>query len=187
MKRRDQEGGRGRTAGVRPAGRHGGASPSGRRSVGDPAAWRPACAAAAWVALLAGCAGPVVISPAMMTVAGINALQAGTAEYIRGRLESAEVAPLAAAYEACLDALKELGFTVNKSVLRENDAYIDAREVDGRVVEVRLSRRTPRLTKVKIRIGPFGDRAVSTTVLAAVQAHLRAREAAPEAATPSGR
>ncbi|MFN0134039.1 MAG: DUF3568 family protein [Phycisphaerales bacterium] len=120
---------------------------------------------------IGGCATPVIIA-----TAGMSALQAGTAAYIDGRLQAAHVVSLGDAYAAASAALVDLKFNILSSKVREGSALIAAAEDDGRGIEVSLSRRTARVTKVSIRVGLFGDQSVSRLLLAQYEGRLPAPE-----------
>ncbi|MBL9031416.1 MAG: DUF3568 family protein [Phycisphaerae bacterium] len=128
---------------------------------------RALIAPAACAAALAACATPVVVA-----TASVSALQAGTAAYIDGQLQAAHAANLDEAFAAAQAALAELRFTITSAKLRSNSALIVATESDGHSLGVTLTRRTPGVTKVAIRVGLFGDQAVSRLILSHYQMHL---------------
>jgi hypothetical protein len=120
---------------------------------------------------LGGCA-PLIVAPAMMATAGLTAVQAGTTAYVGGVLESAEKGTLAQAYLDALDAVEELRFELVRTTLDEHYALVMAREAGGRRIRIQLQRKSPIVTKVRIRVGFLGDQAMSRLVLAQIRQEL---------------
>ena len=80
---------------------------------------------------LSGCAAPVVIASA-----AVPAVQAGTEAFVRGDLESAQIATMEAIYAATEHALTDLEFRIVTKKMGKNAAYIRAKELGGRAVTV---------------------------------------------------
>lgn len=124
---------------------------------------------AAW---LGGCAPLIVAPTAVMATAGLSAVQAGTTAYVGGVLESAEKGTLAQAYLDALDAVEELRFELVRTTLDEHYALVMVREAGGRKIRIQLQRKSPIVTKVRIRVGLLGDQAMSRLVLAQIRQEL---------------
>ena len=114
---------------------------------------------------LSGCAAPVVIASA-----AVPAVQAGTEAFVRGDLESAQIATMEAIYAATEHALTDLEFRIVTRSVGKNAAYIRAKELGGRAVTVEFERRSPQVTKTTIRVGVWGDQAISRLLLGEIQA-----------------
>ena len=125
------------------------------------------CAAvvAAAVLFLGGCAAPIVIASA-----AIPAVQAGTEAFVRGDLESAQIASMERVYTASLQALTDLKFTIISKRFGKNSASITAKELGGRHIDVSFERRSSEVTKTTIRVGVWGDQAISRLILGEIQA-----------------
>lgn len=89
---------------------------------------------------------------------------AGAVAYIRGELSGDVAYGMKRTLAASNEAVQELGFA---KVSERSDALtgtIVARTADDKKVEIRLERLTDTTTKVKIRVGVFGDQAISMQV-----------------------
>src|SRR5690606_34827844 len=63
------------------------------------------------------------------------------------------------------EALAELQLPIANEQLFDDYGFIIARDLDDRAVAVRLEAATPVLTKIKIRIGTWGDQAISQLLM----------------------
>lgn len=117
-----------------------------------------------------GCA-TAVATPVLAT-AGVSVAQAGYAAFVRGELEVAMRVPLAAAFAATHAALDNLQFTVQRASLDTARGELRAREASGRRLSIVLERKTPVVTKINIRVGTFGDQAMSRLILAYIHNQL---------------
>jgi hypothetical protein len=117
-----------------------------------------------------GCFAP----PIVIASAGLSAFQTGTTAFIRGELEYADAVPLEIMYEAVGKAVDDLQFTRVSERMRPNFASIVVQETGGRAVKIVLERKTPLVTKVKIRVGVFGDQAVARLVQQAAEKQIPA-------------
>jgi hypothetical protein len=117
------------------------------------------------LAVLPGCVAPTIIASA-----GANALQAGTAAFINGELDAAQIAPLEDALAAAVGTLQDLKFGAIHTRRGEHSVTVYAQETNGREVRIILVPRSPLVTKINIRVGLMGDQAISRLLLAEVQA-----------------
>lgn len=125
------------------------------------------------------CAALLVLLPAAATlvqsgcVAVVAAGAAGTGvAWYSGKLEANLEEDMDAVYRATQKALTQLEFakiSENKSAV---DAQLVSRTALDKKVEVTLSRPTGTTTKVAIRVGVFGDEALSMTILDRIKANL---------------
>ena len=124
--------------------------------------FRIACAAAALaLASLTGC---------VAVIAG--AAGAGTVAYIRGELESTLSAGYDRSVEATNLAVQQLQFA---RVSERRDALMDTitvRTAGDRKVVIRINKVADFNSKVRIRVGVFGDEALSLTILDKIRSNL---------------
>jgi len=112
------------------------------------------------VALQSGC-----------VVAAVGA-GAGAVAYIRGDLEATLESSLNATNKAAGRAISQLEFakvSENKDALTSN---ITARTAQDKKVEIFMTKVSDSITKVRIRVGVFGDEAVSMAILDKIKAAL---------------
>ncbi len=108
---------------------------------------------------------------AVALVAGGGA-GAGTIAYLRGELKSMEDAPLEQTYQAAQKAIKDLEFIVTSEQKDAFSAKLVARSATDKRVEVNLKELSDKLTEVRIRVGTFGDEALSRLILEHLKKHL---------------
>jgi len=106
---------------------------------------------------LQGCAAVVVGGAA----AGAGA---ATVAWVRGELQSTYPASMESTWTATLKALKELGIRVYSSKKDATAGFIEASKVDTTKVKINLEPAGPGTTRVKIRVGTFGDEEASQAI-----------------------
>jgi hypothetical protein len=116
------------------------------------------------LAVLTGCAAPVFFVTPLFNVA-----QAGTSAFVSGELQAAYRVPLDQAYNVVLDALANLSYPIKQQSLDEMRAYVQTEEPDGRDVDIRLKKSSEIVTRVNIRVGIWGDQAVSRLVMEQIE------------------
>jgi hypothetical protein len=89
---------------------------------------------------------------------------AGAVAYVKGELQTTYAAPLDQTYQATLDALEDLDYRILSTEKDGTEGEIEAKRVGGDSVKVKLSVSGRGTTLVKIRVGFFGDEAVSRTI-----------------------
>jgi len=124
--------------------------------------------------LPASCTAPIVV-----VTAGTSVLQAGSSAYINGQLESAIPKPIAVVFDAADASLRQLQFTMGQQALGEFNAYLYALETQRRRISITIEKKSPAVCKVNIRVGVFGDQAISRLILATLQSKLNAPGAPP--------
>jgi hypothetical protein len=114
---------------------------------------------------------PVAWTAGCIAVAAAGA-GAGTVAYIRGELEGSVNAPLDAADRATNRAAEQLRFA---KINEGSDALariIILRTAEDKKIEVRLTHTSDPITRVRIRVGLFGDEPLSRLLLEKIQANL---------------
>lgn len=97
---------------------------------------------------------------------------AGTVAYLQGELKTNLDAPLANALKASEDALKETGHSIIERTEGTGKGKLVARGAGDKRVEVNLRVLTPKATEIGIRVGTFGDEALSRQLLEKIQKRL---------------
>lgn len=121
----------------------------------------------------------VVAAAAAALLAPLSACQTSrpaqpSANYsqVVGELEAIEQATLDQAWDASLTAMERLGFVVSQRDRNDVEARILAHTQGGREVRLRLSKDTTILSRIRIRVGTFGDEALSRLILERIETHL---------------
>jgi hypothetical protein len=128
--------------------------------------WIAAMCAGGLLCLHAGCA-------VLLVGAGVAA-GAGAAAYVGGELKSTEAVAFDKAWDASLRGIADMDFTVTRKSRDAAGGSIVARGAGDRRAEVRTRRVAEAVTELRIRIGTFGDEAVSRQLLDAIRGHLHA-------------
>lgn len=127
------------------------------------------CAAALLCAVGAfSCAAP----PIIVATAGLTAAQTGTGAYVRGVLQGARLVDLERAIKATDAAIENMGYEVLGRRIDDDDARYDLRQEQGSRIRIRLERRAENVVKFHVRVGVFGDQAISRLVQSRIDAHL---------------
>ena len=121
---------------------------------------------------LAGLASVTVLQSGCLLVAAGAVAGAGAVVYVRGELQASLDNGYESVKKAANHAVDQLQF---KKISESNDALKDvlvARTADNTKVEITIIKVSDVLTKVNIRVGVFGDQALSMTVLEKIRAGL---------------
>ncbi len=102
-------------------------------------------------------------------VGGAAAGGVGVAAYVMGDLEAVEEVPLDKAWGASKAAIDELAFTPVSDTKDEVSAKLVTRTASDRKVTIALKRQTDELTKISIRVGVWGDEALSLKILESIR------------------
>ncbi len=113
-------------------------------------------------------AGAAVSQGCMMVVAGAGAAVA----YVRGDLDANLSANLDRSSTAVNRAVETLQFAKVSESKDALQAIFVARNAADKKIEIRLETGGDSLTKIKIRVGVFGDEALSVTILEKIKAAL---------------
>jgi len=98
-----------------------------------------------------------------------GAAGAGAVAYIRGELKSIEDVSLDQAFSAARQAMSDLELAVTSS---EKDAFngeLIARGAGDKKIVVKLKKQSDAVTEIKIRVGTFGDEAMSRKILESIK------------------
>ncbi|HSB68664.1 MAG TPA: DUF3568 family protein [Candidatus Methylomirabilis sp.] len=117
--------------------------------------------------VLSGCAAAVLAGAA--GGAGV-----GTAAYIEGEDSRVHSASLDQTWTATLDALKQMNIRVDKSDKDALGGIVEAKRADGTDVKIKEEPADGNTTRVKIRIGVFGDQNASEAIQDTIARILRA-------------
>lgn len=109
---------------------------------------------------LAGCAAPITI-----VSAGLGVAQAGTAAFTEGKLSTAWEATLCETHDAARAALQSLEYGNIQGELHERNAWVNGREMEGRLIEITLVSSSANVTSIRIRVGFWGDQPISRIIL----------------------
>lgn len=90
---------------------------------------------------------------------------AGTVAYVRGELRTTQEVALEQARAAAHQALADLKLAVTHESADALSAAITARNAEDKRIRIVLKRQTDALTKIHIRVGAFGDQAMSQVIL----------------------
>jgi len=115
-------------------------------------------------ALMQGCVAAVVGGAA----AGAGA---GSVAYIKGELHSTESVSFDRAWSAAKSAMNDMGFVITDEDKDAVKGKILALGVDNKKVRVEFSREAMYVTKLKIRVGTFGNEKVSRLILDKIREH----------------
>lgn len=116
-------------------------------------------------------AGAFAVQSGCVAVVAAGAAGTGVAWY-NGRMETTLDAGMNNAYSAAQDAIRDLEFATISQKKSAIDAELVARTALDKRVEIVLKKVDDRLTKVSIRVGVFGDEALSLAVLEKIKANL---------------
>jgi hypothetical protein len=96
----------------------------------------------------------------------------GTYAYVRGELEAVYASAYQETWTATLAALDSLEMRKKSASKDAFGGRIDAARADGTPITIRVTPITPTGTSVKIRIGFFGNREMSTMIADQIKAEL---------------
>lgn len=113
----------------------------------------------------------LAVLPGCVVVAAAGA-GAGAVAYVRGELNATLDSDYNRVVQATRQAIQELEFAKvsdNKDALQ---AILIARTAADKKIEIKIANPGNKLTTVKIRVGVFGDEALSQAILARIRAGL---------------
>jgi len=96
----------------------------------------------------------------------------GTYAYVRGELEAAYASGYQETWSATLATLQTLEIRKKSGSKDAFGGRIEAARADGTPVTIKVTPITPTSTSVKIRIGFFGNRAISEMIASEIEAKL---------------
>lgn len=114
---------------------------------------------------------PLVWSAGCIAVAAAGA-GAGTVAYIRGELDASLSNNLDVVDGATNRAIEQLRFAKISESADAIARVITLRTAEDKKIEVKLTRTSDAVTRVRIRVGIFGDETLSRMLLEKIQANL---------------
>lgn len=124
---------------------------------------------------MSGCVAP----PAAALTLGFSAAEAGSAYVVRGELRGALDHDFDEVVTAATATLDDLAFTPVRTTARDGYVYMLSEDDRGRRLSVRVTKRTERITTVRIRAGVIADRHVATVVFEAMLQEMGSAETGP--------
>ena len=124
-----------------------------------------------FAALLLGVSAALLQSGCVAVVAGAAA-GAGAMAYVRGELDATLDKDYDQVVRGATRAIEQLRFAKESEQQDALAAILVARTATNKNVEIKITKTSATLTKVAIRVGVFGDEAVSTTILEKIKANL---------------
>jgi hypothetical protein len=115
---------------------------------------------------------PLLLATSGCVAVAVGGAAAGTVAWIRGALEVAVDSPIDKVGKAATEAMTEMKFSVISSKVDVVSGAIVARTAQDVKVEIRLNKITEKSTKVSIRVGIFGDQALSQQIYDALRENL---------------
>jgi hypothetical protein len=109
---------------------------------------------------------------ALFVVGGAAAAGAGGYAYIKGEAKSTEGSSLDKTWNATLTAMKELEFPIIKQGKDAIAGELTARNATGKDIHIYEKKLSDTATEISIRVGTFGDEALSRTILMKIKSHL---------------
>lgn len=110
---------------------------------------------------LASCVTPIDLA----ANAGIGVAQAGTSIYSQGTLQAAFSVPMDRVVETVREQMAALSYPKSYEDLRDEAASLNFTQTDGSTIAVKARRSSPSVTALSIRVGFWGDPAVSRLIL----------------------
>jgi hypothetical protein len=119
-------------------------------------------------ASLGGCLTPIDLA----ANAGLGVAQTGTSIYAQGTLQAAFNAPMDRVLEAVRSVMDELQYPKSFEEIRDTAATLNFTQTDGSVISIRTRRSSPTVTGLSIRVGFWGDPAISRLIQEGVSERL---------------
>jgi Protein of unknown function (DUF3568) len=110
-----------------------------------------------------GCAPAVVVTAGI--TAGLGLAQTQANQFINGELKAGRMVTMDDARAAVRAAMNELQLTIKADRRRTHKAYMMGQAPGADEIGVSFSTISPIATKIEIRVGIFGDQAVSQLVM----------------------
>lgn len=103
---------------------------------------------------------------------GAAAAGAGTVVYLDGELKDTQQSSLDAVHAATLAGVRDLQFAVVNDTKDALTAKALVRTANDTKITITLTKQSPTVTEIRIRVGTFGDEQLSRQVLDSIKAHL---------------
>ncbi len=122
---------------------------------------------ASLLAFVSGCGTELLLAGA-----GAGAGVGGYA-WINGEVKTTEGASLDRTWNATLAAMKDLQFPVTSQAKDALEANLTARNASNTSISIKLKNLSNTSTEIRIRVGTFGDEALSRTILNKIDGRLQ--------------
>ena len=119
---------------------------------------------AALLSLSSGCA--------VFVVGAVAGAGVGGYAWVRGEARVTEGASLDRSWTATLAAMQELQYPITKQGKDTIAGELTAVNGSGKKVNIYLKRASTTATEISVRVGTFGDEALSRTILMKIEKHL---------------
>lgn len=118
--------------------------------------------------------------------AGLGVAQAGTSSFIQGTLQAAFDKPMDKVVEASRRALADLGYEITREDSGTHYAQMQGSQSDGSSIVLKFRKSSETVTGLSIRVGLWGDNAVSRLILIEIERELGVHDPGPAAPAGSG-
>ncbi len=116
----------------------------------------------------------VLGSGCILFVAGAAAgAGVGGYAYINGEVKATESASIDRTWDATLAAMQDLQFPVTSKAKDALEANLTTRNASNTNISIKLKNLSNTSTEIRIRVGTFGDEAMSRTILNKITSHLQ--------------
>ncbi len=109
---------------------------------------------------------------AVLVVGAAAAAGAGTYAYVSGQLRAADSVSYERAQTAATAGLSDLGYTITATVSDPIKTKYTARGSGDKKVKVTVPKISETVSEFRIRVGTFGDKAVSVAITDAIKKHV---------------
>lgn len=116
--------------------------------------------------------------------AGLGVAQAGTSSFIQGTLQAAFDKPMEKVFAASKQALEHLGYEITREDTGVHYAQLQGVQSDGSSIVIKLRKSSEAVTGLSIRVGLWGDNAVSRLILEEIEENLATQTLHPAVQTP---
>ena len=120
---------------------------------------------ASLLAFVSGCA--------LFVVGAAAGAGAGGYAWYNGEITTTEGASLDRTWNATLAAVKDLEFPVTDQAKDALEAHLTARNASNTNISIKLKNLSNTSTEIRIRVGTFGDEALSRTILNKINSRLQ--------------
>jgi hypothetical protein len=98
---------------------------------------------------------------------------AGGYAWVNGEITTTESASLNQTWNATLAAMKDLEFPVTDQAKDALEANLTARNASNTSISIKLKNLSNASTEIRIRVGTFGDKSLSCTILNKINSRLQ--------------
>lgn len=107
--------------------------------------------------------------------AGLGVAQVGSSSFTQGTLQAAFDKPIGKVVEASRSAMTRLGYEITREDTGTHYAQLQSAQSDGSSIMLKFRKSSESVTGLSIRVGLWGDSAVSRLILLEVEKELAGR------------